>query len=197
MATTFRIRASLTQNAMSCRSEANARKKQSALSRQQVKFAEKNHRLVYTFLAKQHLDPDEYYDLAAVGYLRAVMRYCSHAYLRRFSFSTVAFRAMQQSIASWRRSEARRRQAEEAYCALCGRRENVCDAELSEAYFFSELQKCGTPQQATFALLRLHGYSIAEIAAQYKLDPRRVRRMLKSLYSAYLRFRGDGKEATK
>ena len=37
----------------------------------------------------------------------------------------------------------------------------------------------------------------AEIAARYKLDPRRVRRMLKSLYSAYLRFRGDGKEAKK
>ena len=104
---------------------------------------------------------------------------------------------MQQSIVSWKRGESRRRQAEEAYCALCGRRENVCDAELSEAYFFSELQKCGTPQQAAFALLRLHGYSIAEIAARYKLDPRRVRRMLKSLYSAYLRFRGDGKEATK
>ena len=104
---------------------------------------------------------------------------------------------MQQSIVSWKRGESRRRQAEEAYCALCGRRENVCDAELSEAYFFSELQKCGTPQQAAFALLRLHGYSIAEIAAQYKLDPRRVRRMLKSLYSAYLRFRGDGKEAKK
>ena len=41
------------------------------------------------------------------------------------------------------------------------------------------------------------GYSIAEIAARYNLDPRRVRRMLKSLYSAYLRLRGDGKEATK
>lgn len=83
------------------------------------------------------------------------------------------------------------------YCALYGRRETVCDAELSEAYFFSELQECGTPQQAAFALLRLHGYSIAEIAARYKLDPRRVRRMLKSLYSAYLRFHGDGKEAKK
>lgn len=114
-----------------------------------------------------------------------------------FSFSTVAYRAMQQSIVSWKRGESRRRQAEEAYCALYGRRETVCDAELPEAYFFSELQKCGTPQQAAFALLRLHGYSIAEIAARYNLDPRRVRRMLKSLYSAYLRFRGDGKEATK
>ena len=91
----------------------------------------------------------------------------------------------------------RQQEAKADYCALYGRRETVCDAELSEAYFFSELQECGTPQQAAFALLRLHGYSIAEIAARYKLDPRRVRRMLKSLYSAYLRFHGDGKEAKK
>ena len=161
-----------------------------------MRFAEKNHKLVYAFLQEQRYDGD-YYDLAVMGYLRAVERYCSHAHLRRFSFSTVAYRAMQQSIVSWKRGESRRRQAEEAYCALYGRRETVCDAELSEAYFFSELQECGTPQQAAFALLRLHGYSIAEIAARYKLDPRRVRRMLKSLYSAYLRFRGDGKEAKK
>ena len=111
-----------------------------------MRFAEKNHKLVYAFLQEQWYDPGEYYDLAVMGYLRAVERYCSHAYLRRFSFSTVAYRAMQQSIVSWKRGESRRRQAEEAYCALCGRRENVCDAELSEAYFFSELQKCGTPQ---------------------------------------------------
>lgn len=195
MATTFRIRASLTQNAMSCRSEANARKEQSVLSRQQVKFAEKNHRLVYTFLTEQHLDPDEYYDLAAVGYLRAVMRYCSHAYLRRFSFSTVAFRAMQQSIASWRRSEARRRQAEDAYCTRFSRAGSVCGVELSEEYYFSELQRCGTAQQVMLAALRRQGRSIAEIAAQYQISPQRVRRMLKSLYSAYLRLHRDAKEA--
>ena len=107
-----------------------------------MRFAEKNHKLVYAFLQEQRYDPGEYYDLAVMGYLRAVERYCSHAYLRRFSFSTVAYRAMQQSIVSWKRGESRRRQAEEAYCALYGRRETVCDAELPEAYFFSELQKC-------------------------------------------------------
>ena len=187
----------MTANATSCRSKQKQSAKLAPLSNRKIRFAEKNHKLVYAFLQEQRYDPGDYYDLAVMGYLRAVERYCSHAYLRRFSFSTVAYRAMQQSIVSWKRGESRRRQAEEAYCALYGRRETVCDAELSEAYFFSELQKCGTPQQAAFALLRLHGYSIAEIAARYKLDPRRVRRMLKSLYSAYLRFRGDGKEATK
>lgn len=66
-------------------------------------------------MQEQRYDPGEYYDLAVMGYLRAVERYCSHAYLRRFSFSTVAYRAMQQSIVSWKRGESRRRQAEEAY----------------------------------------------------------------------------------
>ena len=43
----------------------------------------------------------------------------------------------------------------------------------------------------------MQGYSIVEIAARYKLDPRRVRRLLKSLYSAYLRFWKSEKEAKK
>ena len=66
-----------------------------------MRFAEKNHKLVYAFLQEQRYDGD-YYDLAVMGYLRAVERYCSHAHLRRFSFSTVAYRAMQQSIVSWK-----------------------------------------------------------------------------------------------
>ena len=188
----------MTANATSCHSKQKQSTKLAPLSKRQIRFAEKNHRLVYAFLQERRYDPpDEYYDLAVMGYLRAIERYFTHTYLRRFSFSTVAYRAMQQSIASWKRGENRRRQAEEAYCALYGRRETVCDAEPSEAYFFSELQKCGTPQQAAFALLRMQGYSIVEIAARYKLDPRRVRRLLKSLYSAHLRFRMGGKEAKK
>ena len=73
-----------------------------------MRFAEKNHKLVYAFLQEQRYDPGEYYDLAVMGYLHTVERYCSHAYLRRFSFSTVAYRAMQQSIVSWKRGESRR-----------------------------------------------------------------------------------------
>ena len=187
----------MTANVTSCRAKKQQSTKLAPLSKRQIRFAEKNHRLVYAFLQERRYAPDEYYDLAVMGYLRAIERYSTHAYLRRFSFSTVAYRAMQQSIASWKRGENRRRQAEEAYCALYGRRETVCDAELPEAYFFSELQRCGTPQQAAFALLRMQGYSIVEIAARYKLDPRRVRRLLKSLYSAYLRFRKGEKEAKK
>ena len=170
----------MTANATSCRSKQKLSTKLAPLSKRQIRFAEKNHKLVYAFLQEQRYDPGEYYDLAVMGYLRAVERYCSHAYLRRFSFSTVAYRAMQQSIVSWKRGESRRRQAEDAYCAHCGRRETVCDAELPEAYIFSELQKYGTPKPAASELLRLHGYSIAEIAARNKFDPWCVRQILKS-----------------
>ena len=37
-----------------------------------MRFAEKNHKLVYAFLQEQLYDPGEYYDLAVMGYLRAV-----------------------------------------------------------------------------------------------------------------------------
>ena len=39
-----------------------------------MRFAEKNHKLVYAFLQEQRYD-DDYYDLAVMGYLRAVERY--------------------------------------------------------------------------------------------------------------------------
>ena len=35
-----------------------------------MRFAEKNHKLVYAFLQEQRYDPGEYYDLAVMGYLR-------------------------------------------------------------------------------------------------------------------------------
>lgn len=162
-----------------------------------MRFAEKNHKLVYAFLQEQRYDGD-YYDLAVMGYLRAVERYCSHAYLRRFSFSTVAYRAMQQSIVSWKRGESRRRTRRRKPTVRFAAAERPSVTRSFRKHIsFRSCKKCGTPQQAAFALLRLHGYSIAEIAARYKLDPRRVRRMLKSLYSAYLRVRGDGEGGEK
>ena len=191
--TTFPIRASLTVIGTNCRSK--SKQHSVPLTKHQVKFAEKNHKLVYAFLAERHYDPNEFYDLAAIGFLRAVVRYCSLPYLRRFSFSTVAYRSMQQSILSWQRGEKRRRNAEDTYCALRTHTKSISNVEPSETYLISELQSCGTPQQAMLASLRLQGYSISEVAARCNLTPQRVRRMLESLCSAYLRFHEDSKEA--
>lgn len=195
-ATTFPIRASLTANATSCRSKQKQPTKLAPLSKRQMRFAEKNHKLVYAFLQEQRYDPGEYYDLAVMGYLRAVERYCSHAYLRRFSFSTVAYRAMQQSIVSWKRGESRRRQAEEAYSALCGRRRPSVTRSFRKHFSFRSCKMRNTAAGCVCAA--------ASAWVQHCGDRRTVQSRpaacapdAQSLYSAYLRFRGDGKEAKK
>lgn len=74
------------------------------LSDVERRFASEHHQLIYGFLNKHALAEDEYYGVAALGFLRAVHSYLTKAELRRFSFSTIAYRAMSQSVSQYRRS---------------------------------------------------------------------------------------------
>lgn len=63
-------------------------------TKQKKKFAEENHNLIYSFLNKHNLSIDEYYDVAAIGYCKAVQNFDSS---RGVSFSTYAFYCMMNS----------------------------------------------------------------------------------------------------
>lgn len=65
-----------------------------ALTEEQRQFADENHNLIYTYLWDRRLEIDGYYYIAVFGYLRAVKRYLSEPWLRRYQFSTVAWHAM-------------------------------------------------------------------------------------------------------
>lgn len=52
------------------------------LTKQERDFATKWHGVIYTFLNENGLPESEYYDVAALGYLRAVMRYNREPKLR-------------------------------------------------------------------------------------------------------------------
>lgn len=69
-----------------------------ALTEEERRFAAENHRLITAFLIRKRLRADEYYAIAALGYLGAVQRYLSEPALRRLAFSTVAERAMRRSV---------------------------------------------------------------------------------------------------
>jgi len=73
------------------------------LTDRERQFASEHHQLIYGFLNKHGLPESDYYGVAALGYLRAVHRYLDNAGLNRFSFSTVAYRAMSQSVSQHRR----------------------------------------------------------------------------------------------
>lgn len=86
-----------------------------AMKERQRRFAAKNHNLIYRYLHEKGWEVSEYYDIAAFGYLRAVRRYLTEPGLSIYAFSSIAWQAMTQSIASFLRAEARRKDAERRY----------------------------------------------------------------------------------
>lgn len=66
-----------------------------ALSLNERRFAEENHKLIYSFLNYYRLPEAEYYDVCAIAYLQAVKDWHSKPVLReKYQFSTIAFKSM-------------------------------------------------------------------------------------------------------
>ena len=128
-------------------------------------------------------DEREYYDIAAFGYLSAVKRYLARPQLRRYAFSTIAWKSMQRSIAAFQQAEARRTQAEQRYLELTPKRDPM--EELEARLFLHDLASIASRSQYELASLRLQGYSVAEAARQCGISPKRVSKLLRELYRAY------------
>lgn len=80
----------------------------SKLTPEQQEFAEENHNLIYYYLHKYNLPIDEYYDLAAISYVKAVKLYFTREDLRRYSFSTVFVKSAYGVISDDMRSRKRK-----------------------------------------------------------------------------------------
>lgn len=139
--------------------------------------------MIFSFLNEQRWDEREYYDIAAFGYLSAVRRYLTRPELRRYAFSTIAWRSMRRSIVSFHRAEARRTEAEQRYWAAASKKDSM--EGLEARLLLHDLASVANRSQYELAALRLQGYSIAETARQCGMTPKRVCRLLKELYRAY------------
>lgn len=159
-------------------------------------FAEKNHRLVYSYLAEHELPVDEFYDIAVFGYLRAVRKYLARPELReRYKFSTIAYRAMNCDIGHSREYWLRAKRSRET-CQLDEERhsddqrdqvsvavDNVIDFELLASRI--------TPAQRRIASLRADGYRDKEIAAICGIGHADVKAEMENARCRILHFRMD------
>lgn len=118
-----------------------------------------------------------------MGYLSAVRRYLTQPKLRRYAFSTIAWKSMRRSIAVFHRAEALRMQAEQRYLETAPEKDPM--EELEARLLLHDLASSASRPQYELAALRLQGYSIAEVARQHGMKPKRVRRLLKELYRVY------------
>ena len=150
-------------------------------------FASENHNLIYAYLHSNRVDPEEYYDIAAFGFLRAVMRYFRMSRLQAFPFSCVAWRAMEQSLSAFHRTEARRAETEQRYLEQNPPRSEDLFSELEADLLLHDLVSSVDSRQYKLASMRLQGYSLAEIARSQGIPAQRVSQILKSLYRVYLK----------
>lgn len=157
-------------------------------------FAAQNHNLIYRYLHEKRWEVSEYYDIAAFGYLRAARRYLTEPGLSIYAFSSIAWQAMTQSIASFLRAEARRKDAERRYISEAASAVPDPFAELEARLLLHDLAAVSSRQQYALAEMRLQGYTIAEIALAQGMPKIRIRRLLKELYRAYFQLYMGGED---
>lgn len=154
---------------------------------EQRQFASERHNLIYAFLREKGWTPGEYYDIAALGYLRAVMRYLTQPHLQRYAFSTIAWKSMAQSISTYHRAEARRLEGEQKYLLSAKPPPSDPYEELEAKLLLQELASSSGEKQYRLAEMRLQGYSVAETARAQGMSPKRVRKLLREMYLVYLK----------
>ena len=162
-----------------------------ALSEAQQAIAAEHHGLIYAFLNEENWPENEFYDIAALGYLSAVLRYDAQPKLRRFDFSTIAWANMKQSVSAYRRTEERRMEVEQRYMEAS----HTQAAPFEDAEYellLHELAAVSQEKQYELAELRVQGYSIAEIAKKQGMSTYRVRKMIKELLRVYLNLTKEG-----
>lgn len=152
------------------------------LTDKEREFATRWHGVIYAFLNENKLPEAEYYDIAALGYLRAVMRYHRESKLKKYSFSTIAWQAMRSSVGNKQKSD-RIRDAFIAY-SLNELTEEGTEygefiqdtkdsfAELAQQEDMQELMRqimpALTDRQRSHLTAKLEGYKAQEIMKQQR-----------------------------
>ena len=167
------------------------------LTRAERSFAAAHHRLIYAFLDKEHLSESDYYGVAALCFLGAVHRYLSDFRLRRFSFSTVAYRAMRSGVIDFQRAQScQKRRATLVSLETGGlggapidgvspSAEAVLLQSLEERLLLHALYARLSSRQWEIVRLRLGGYRIHEIALRKKVSDRQVRKLLRQCRTVF------------
>lgn len=79
--------------------------KNAPLTQKERDFAENNHYIVYEYLNKHGLNPDEWYDVVIFRYMLSVQKWFACPRLHRWSFKTIAFNGMRSAVGNERKKQ--------------------------------------------------------------------------------------------
>lgn len=163
------------------------------LTREECRFAEEHHGLVYKFLHENHLAADDFYDVVIFGYLKAVQIYFSKPELQKYSFTTIAWRKMHGYLTNYLRTQRRRKRSAEVISIHVGI--NAESLPLEETLFkpdslmlqletellLHDLAGRISAQQMDMIRMKSGGYGIRDIARSQNVPMKRVKEVLEDV----------------
>lgn len=168
------------------------------LTEQESAFAAEHHSLIFRYLAQKGLPEDEYYDIVVFGYLNGVQKYFRREELReQYSFTTLAWSAMNSCLAGHERSKARPKNRadvlsiHEPFHSAFVLEEMISDArdyaeETLEAMRLREtLESFEQTERETVRLL-MEGYPKSEVRRQLGLTVRQMSDLMNQIQAKTL-----------
>lgn len=161
------------------------------LTKEQRDFATKWHNLIYTFLNEKGLPAEDYYDIVVFGFLRAVRRYFTEPELLKYSFSTIAWQAMDCDLTNHYKSQFR--QKRHAYVVSLHSYDGAYTledvlsapdkvmAQLETELLLHDLAAQASRQHMAVVHMRSAGYNMREIAKKERIPMKRVRELLEEI----------------
>lgn len=163
-------------------------------TKEEQRFAEKNHDLVYAFLNEKKLSESDFYDIVVFGYLGAVQEYCSKSGLHRYKFSTLAWRRMRNILSDYYRyMSSPKRNARILSLDVAVEQENGLSAsdaaiyndvmhELRVDFLMHELSRKLPPREMRIVKMKVNGEKMHAIAKSEKLTFQEINRLLCNIY---------------
>lgn len=163
-------------------------------TKEEQRFAEENHDLVYAFLNEKSLSEDEYYDVVVFGYLHAVQMHKRDKKFGKYKFSTLAWKQMQGELANYYKyiSSPKRcatvisldepLDGEDGLCVADTISYDDIMSELKEELLMHELAKKLSPRAMRIVRMKVRGDKMHEIAKAERLTFQEINRVLDSIY---------------
>lgn len=147
------------------------------------KFAEDNHKLIYSFLSSKGYSIEDYYNIVVFGYLKAVQVYSKRADLQeKYKFSVIAWKYMQSEIGNHFRTEtAKKRATEESLLSLDADNDDTenlynnmvggksAESNIMESAAVQDILSKLTETQKEIVCMKAEGYNNTEICTLIEL----------------------------
>lgn len=160
------------------------------LTEEQKKFATEHHGLVYKFLNTNYLPEDEYYDIVVFGYLKAVHDYLTRPSLQKFSFATIGWKGMMNSLSNHYKKQNRQKRKADVISLNVSRYDDgpALEDTISEMHplmqrleaqlLLHDLAGLVSKQQMDMVRLKSSGFGVREIARNQNISMKRVQELL-------------------